>query len=102
MDYADRLLKAYNLQDSYRCLVNYCCCCCMRAAQQRMAGKYFHDRWLYVTRASEPEGIKWANLGVGKTSRAIRYCTVQLFCVVVVIAGLYGMVRFKLESDKLN
>jgi hypothetical protein len=102
MDHADRLLEAFNVQDSYRCLVNYCCCCCMRGEQRRVNEKYFHGRWLYATKASEPEGIHWANLGVGKTSRNFRSCIVQLFCLIVILGGLYGMVRFKVESDKLT
>lgn len=63
---------------------------------------YLVDKWLKAERASEPDGIKWENLGVGRAERNCRWCFVQLICILIVIIGLYGMVKFKLYSDELT
>ena len=88
----ETILLEYNISSSYRFLVNYLCCCCMRKEQERLAEKSFYGNFLTVTKACEPEAIKWENLGVSKNSRNFRKCCVWVIAFIVILACLIGTV----------
>lgn len=52
-----------------------------------------------MTKASEPEEIKWENLGVSMQSRCGRRACVWLFALLVLLSALIGLVQFKVNSD---
>ena len=60
----NRVLKAYNVSKRYRCLVNYLCCCCCTEEKKKLQERVFYNQWIDVRKASEPDEIKWENLGV--------------------------------------
>lgn len=96
----NHVLKAYNVSKRYRCLVNYLCCCCCGEERKRLQQRLFYDQWIDVRKASEPDEIKWENLGVSSKSRCFRRFLVWLLAAIILLAATIGMVQFKVYGDK--
>lgn len=60
----------------------------------------FYNQWIKVKKASEPDEIKWENLGISKLSRCLRRTCVWIFAILILIVAIIGMVQFKVHSDE--
>jgi hypothetical protein len=104
MDAYDIVLNAYKEVGS----CNRCCAmscfgsCCCSARQAELKKMHFFKKWPKINQASEPDNIKWENLGYSNKSRNTRSCILWLIAIVLIIASLIGIVIMKNRTTELK
>ena len=90
---ASKIMEVYNVNPGYRFVINYLCpvCCCKRR-QQELKDLQFMKRNIVVSRADEPDEIKWENNGYSGTSRTCRRIIVFIIAMVLILAGVIALV----------
>lgn len=94
-------IKAYNISRSYRFFIT-CCKCCCKERYQKLQRHFFYDKWLKVKKAALPDQIQWQNIGFTKGSRRFRKAIIWLIAIILIFAGILGVVYFKYQTDLLK
>lgn len=93
--------REYDMSNGYRWLA-YCCKCCCLQRYNLIAKKYFNNKWIKVTNSDQPDEINYQNVGYSTLNRRIRKLIIWLIAIALIIAGMIGVVYFKLKSDELK
>ena len=81
-----------------QCCSAYCC----GESQRRLREKYFYQRWLKISKACEPDEIKWENIGSSGRSRLTRKLIIWIVALAMIAAGILGLVYMKYKADALK
>jgi hypothetical protein len=63
MDALDMVLRAYDVGACKRRCVMCCCRGCCPSYNESLEKKHFFKKWPNISKACEPDNIKWQNLG---------------------------------------
>ena len=72
----------------YKKLLYTVCFCCKSKRMERII---FHNKFLRLKPAVEPDLILWQNFGVSKKSRCIRTIIFLLFTLLLLIVCFFGI-----------
>lgn len=100
---ANTVLDVYNVNPGYRTIINKLCCkCCCAKRQKELDDLLFMGRWLKITRAGEPDEIKWENNGYSGTNILLRKIVVWFIALILLITGIVCIVFITEEANKLK
>ena len=103
MDGSRAAVRVLNLRWIYRsCIVTICCACCCDGRQRALKKKSFKGKWLDVRKASDPDEIKWENLGYTPLSITIRMLFSWIAALILICVALYGLLAMTAKSEELK
>jgi hypothetical protein len=97
----DVCLEAYNISNGFRALAKFCKCCCSRR-YKKIQNNYFYDRWVGSSYSGLPDEINWQNIKYTMKNRRIRKLVIWIIAIVLILAGILGVVYMKNQSDVLS
>lgn len=100
---ANKVLNAYNVNSIYRNLLLHAFPSCFcKKRRQELKDLMFMDRWIGVSRADEPDEIKWENNGYTMKNRACRRFIIWIIAIVLIFSGATAMIYISDKTQSLQ
>lgn len=103
MDGSRDAVRLLSVRWIYRFFVGTVCCkCCCGRRQKELKKKMFKGKWLDVRKASDPDEIKWENLGYSWISIKIRMLLSWTSALILIFLALYALIAMTNWSEDIK
>jgi hypothetical protein len=103
MDGPALALSLLNINWIYKvCVGKVCCAQCCGRRRKALKQKEFKGQMLELRKASDPDEIKWENLGYKQVNRKLRVFASWLSALALILVALYALLEMREKSETLT